>query len=188
MHLRLTIKVGVGSLERFVGVKRSHQMKEGASMKGFGSGVNDDFELKEGDTIIEVVGGVLSVHFYDKARGLIEKSMARSMIIKLLGREWNEFYLVKFQGERDYTKALIVGPWLVFGQYLTLLFLSWPLVIDDGDRRLRWPKKPKCPILLVSLPKPPTNLWGFGGHSHRRGLSLLEEGVLAHPRRPKTKH
>ncbi|MBA0586513.1 hypothetical protein Gorai_017252 [Gossypium raimondii] len=44
-------------------------------------------EEMEGDTITEVVGGVPSVYFYDKAHGLIEKSMARSMIIKLLGRE-----------------------------------------------------------------------------------------------------
>ncbi|KAK5838190.1 hypothetical protein PVK06_006917 [Gossypium arboreum] len=61
--------------------------EKGASMKGFGNGVNDDFELKESDTIIEVVDGVPSIHFYDKVYGLIEKSMARSMIIKLLGRE-----------------------------------------------------------------------------------------------------
>ncbi|MFQ6670579.1 hypothetical protein Gotur_035444 [Gossypium turneri] len=113
--------------------ERIHQMKEGASMKGFGSGVNDDFELKEGDTITEVVGGIPSVHFYDKARGLIEKSMARSMITKLLGREWNEFYLVKFQGERDYTKALIVGPWLVFGQHLTAVVFA----VATGHRRRR---------------------------------------------------
>ncbi|MBA0614006.1 hypothetical protein Godav_014345 [Gossypium davidsonii] len=107
---------GGGWVTRKVHRREEESSDEGGLEEmGFGSGVNDDFELKEGDTITEVVGGVPSVHFYDKARGLIEKKMT----IQLMDLE-NEFYLVKFQGERDYMKALIVGPWLVFGQYLTV--------------------------------------------------------------------
>ncbi|MBA0799030.1 hypothetical protein Gohar_009566 [Gossypium harknessii] len=88
----------------------------GLEEMGFGSGVNDDFELKEGDMITEVVGGRMGFNaLFNKIHSLWKLKMTS----QLMDLE-NEFYLVKFQGERDYTKALIVGPWLVFGQYLTV--------------------------------------------------------------------
>ncbi|KAK5843368.1 hypothetical protein PVK06_005823 [Gossypium arboreum] len=34
----------------------------------------------------------------------------------------NDFFLVRFQDENDYNKALIRGPWVIFGRYL----IVWP--------------------------------------------------------------
>ncbi|MBA0817652.1 hypothetical protein Gohar_021748 [Gossypium harknessii] len=32
----------------------------------------------------------------------------------------NDFFLVRFQDENDYNKALVGGPWVIFGRYLTV--------------------------------------------------------------------
>ncbi|KAK5836940.1 hypothetical protein PVK06_012746 [Gossypium arboreum] len=97
-------------------------------------------ELLEGDVITKAVDGVPSIHSLDRVNWFIERRMILSVIIKLLGRKmgfaasinrvqglWktmkpfqlmdleNDYYLVKFQDERDYSNALTKGPWTVFG-------------------------------------------------------------------------
>ncbi|MBA0694313.1 hypothetical protein Goari_004624 [Gossypium aridum] len=39
--------------------------------------------------------------------------------IQLMDLE-NDFFLVRFQDENDYNKALVGGPWVIFGRYLTV--------------------------------------------------------------------
>ncbi|KAH1114725.1 hypothetical protein J1N35_008103 [Gossypium stocksii] len=73
----------------------------------------------------------------------IERKMAKTIIMKLLGRSigfnvllkkitslWcprspiqlmdleNGYYLIKFNNEDDYNKVVFGGPWVIFGQYL----------------------------------------------------------------------
>ncbi|PPR85407.1 hypothetical protein GOBAR_AA35285 [Gossypium barbadense] len=87
----------------------------------------------------------------------IERNMVKTIIVKLLGRRigfnvllnkvssmWslrnpiqvmdleNDYYLVRFQDEEDYNKVLIGGPWVIFGQYLTVcLWLPFFFTMKD---------------------------------------------------------
>ncbi|KAG8475310.1 hypothetical protein CXB51_031953 [Gossypium anomalum] len=72
------------------------------------SWVEDDIELIEEDVKKEIMDGVPSIDFSKRVYSLIEKSMARMVVVKLLGRTigyntlWNK------------------GQWVIFGHYLTV--------------------------------------------------------------------
>lgn len=97
--------------------------------------VDEDFELGEEDAIKVMVDGILSVIFSDRVHQFIARCMARTAIIKLVGRKlsyssmvnrlklfWqtsqpfqvvdleNDYFSVKFRGEADYQHALSGGP------------------------------------------------------------------------------
>lgn len=83
--------------------------------------------------------------YLKRVYGLIDDSMSRTSIIKLLGRKidynalWNkvcalwkpvknfqlmdienDYYLAKCESELDYNNVLSRGPWVIFGHYLTV--------------------------------------------------------------------
>ncbi|MBA0574261.1 hypothetical protein Golob_001488, partial [Gossypium lobatum] len=70
-------------------------------------------DLKDGDVKVETVDRIPSITFLKSVHKHIEKRMTRTMIIKLMGRR------IAFN-EEDYSAALIGGPWIIFGQYLTM--------------------------------------------------------------------
>ncbi|MBA0649155.1 hypothetical protein Goklo_016753, partial [Gossypium klotzschianum] len=96
---------------------------------------DDGFVLLEGDVQTEVVDGISSISFSGKVHAMREKSMNRTMVIKLLGRKVgynalinkiyalkksimnikNESYFAKFQDVNGFMKALAKGPQVVFG-------------------------------------------------------------------------
>ncbi|PPD76875.1 hypothetical protein GOBAR_DD26191 [Gossypium barbadense] len=103
------------------------------------------FELMEGDVNMSMVNGIPAVAFSDRIKDILFKEMELTVILKLLGRNigynvlhnrilnlWkpaksfhlmdttNEYFLVKFQDIDDYNKVLTQGPWIIFGQYLTM--------------------------------------------------------------------
>ncbi|MBA0711837.1 hypothetical protein Golax_010981, partial [Gossypium laxum] len=87
---------------------------------------DDGFVLLEGDVQTEVVDGISSISFSGKVHAMREKSMNRTMVIKLLGRKIgynalinkiyalkksimnikNESYFAKFQDVNGFMKAL----------------------------------------------------------------------------------
>ncbi|KAL4272858.1 hypothetical protein GQ457_13G019130 [Hibiscus cannabinus] len=105
----------------------------------------EDIEVLDDDVIVDVSGPFLVICFSDRVHEEIDKSMERSLIVRLLGKTigyrmlWNrihalwspkgdihlvdlenDYYLVKFAAEEDYTKVLKEGPWTIFGSYLTM--------------------------------------------------------------------
>ncbi|KAK5771335.1 hypothetical protein PVK06_047533 [Gossypium arboreum] len=105
----------------------------------------DKFELVEGDVITRLVDGIPAIKFSERVYTWIQRSMAKTVIIKLLGWKigfnnfvsklnsmWklnrsfqlmdleNDYYFIKFQAKEDYDKALINGPWMIYGYYLTV--------------------------------------------------------------------
>ncbi|KAG8491005.1 hypothetical protein CXB51_014136 [Gossypium anomalum] len=93
----------------------------------------------EGDVLTEVVEGVPSITFSNRVQEYIECRMAKTIIVKMLGGKiglnvlvnkitslWspkcpiqlmdleNDFFLVRFQDENDYNKALVGGAWVVW--------------------------------------------------------------------------
>lgn len=89
----------------------------------------DKSKIQDGDVSSELIDGVPSITFSDRIKKFIEKGMAKTIIIKLLGRRitfkallnripllWktigsfqlmdleNDYYLVRFNEEKDYSK------------------------------------------------------------------------------------
>lgn len=106
---------------------------------------DDDLEFFEGDIRRSIVNGIPAIDFSERIQKTLFKEMELKVVIKLLGRNigygvlnnlisslWNPikpfhlmdiengYYLVKFQSIDDYTKALSQGPWMIYGQYLTV--------------------------------------------------------------------
>lgn len=105
--------------------------------------------------VTETMNGVSSIKFSSRVHQLIEESMSKSIIIKLLGRRigysafhnklyalWkpsrhfrlmdldNEYFLVRFQAIEDYTPVLARGPCVIFRKYLTVQ--PWRMGFDPS--------------------------------------------------------
>ncbi|MBA0579635.1 hypothetical protein Gorai_021885, partial [Gossypium raimondii] len=76
---------------------------------------SDEFDLNEGDIITSVVDGMPDIRFFERVHTLVQRSMTKLMVIKMLGRKisFNDYYIMKFQAKRDYEKALTEGSWVV---------------------------------------------------------------------------
>lgn len=91
------------------------------------------------------VNSIPTINFSERIKQLLVKDMTTTVVMKLLGRSlayntlhnrifnlwkpslWfhlmdveNIYFLVKFQGREDHVKVLTQGPWVVFGQCLTV--------------------------------------------------------------------
>ncbi|KAH1074111.1 hypothetical protein J1N35_026439 [Gossypium stocksii] len=106
---------------------------------------NNDLERLPDDVQTSIVNGVPAFRFSDPIKGILFKEMELTVVIKLLGRNngyntlynrisnlWkpisqfhlmnieNGYYLVQFMNKTDYDCILSQGPWIIFGQYLTV--------------------------------------------------------------------
>ncbi|PPD86400.1 hypothetical protein GOBAR_DD16661 [Gossypium barbadense] len=106
-----------------------------------------DYELEfdEGDIKNSYINGVPAIDFSKRINQFLVKDMTLTVVVKLLGKSigfttlqnrisnlWrpskpfhlmdieNGYYLVKFQNKKDYGNVLSQGPWIIFGQYLTI--------------------------------------------------------------------
>ncbi|MFQ6650061.1 hypothetical protein Gotur_022538 [Gossypium turneri] len=109
------------------------------------SQIREEFRLLEGDAKVKTVDRIPSLTFSKRVHKHIERDMAKTMIIKLMGRRiafhtllgkiqslWQpknliqlmdlekDYYLVKFQDDEDYATTLMGGPWINFEQYLVV--------------------------------------------------------------------
>ncbi|MBA0856950.1 hypothetical protein Goshw_005210 [Gossypium schwendimanii] len=116
--------------------------------------MEEDFALTKGDVLTEMVEGVPSITFLD--RGEIGFNVLLNKItllwnpkcpIQLMDIE-NDFFLVRFQDENDYNKALIGGLWVSFGRYLIVRPWSLDFSISRSgiESQVIW-------IRLLELPK-----------------------------------
>ncbi|MBA0674651.1 hypothetical protein Goari_016236, partial [Gossypium aridum] len=102
----------------------------------------EDIELREGDVKKEVVDGVPSIDFSNRVYSLIEESMSKMVVVKLLCGKltimlWNkvcalwkpsmrfqimdienDYYLAKFESVQDYKKVIEDSHWVIYGHYL----------------------------------------------------------------------
>lgn len=111
----------------------------------FGFSVDVDLEILEGDIHRSMVNGIPAIDFSERIQQILYKEMEQTVVIKLLGRNigygalnnrisnlWNPsmpfhlmdiengYFLAKFQSPDDYAKVLSQGPWMIYGQYLTV--------------------------------------------------------------------
>ncbi|PPE00436.1 hypothetical protein GOBAR_DD02532 [Gossypium barbadense] len=102
----------------------------------------EDIELREGDVKKEVVDGVPSIDFPTRVHSLIDESMSKTVVVKLLCGKltimlWNkvcalwkpsmrfqimdienDYYQAKFESVQDYKKVLVDGHWVIYEHYL----------------------------------------------------------------------
>lgn len=116
----------------------------------------NDFELLDGDIQRFIINGTLSIEFSNRINQILVKDMANTMVIKLLRRNiglsilqnkiynlWklsspfhlidieNGYFLTRFQNKFDCEKVLSEGPWIIFGQYLTVQ--PWSLSFNPAQ-------------------------------------------------------
>ncbi|KAA3488313.1 reverse transcriptase [Gossypium australe] len=135
----------------------------------------EDLEFLEGDIRISTINGTPAIDFSERIQQILFKEMESTVVIKLLGRNigyealsnrinslWNPskpfhlmdfengYYLAKFHSVHDYTKVLSQGPWLVYGQYLTVQ--PWTKEFDSSQPFpsivLAWIRLPGLPGFL----------------------------------------
>ncbi|MBA0627050.1 hypothetical protein Godav_004603, partial [Gossypium davidsonii] len=120
-------------------------MDRNVSSFGRDSASDGDFDLLAGDVQTSIVNGVPAISFSDRVKEILFKEMELTVVIKLLGQSigyntlhnritsmWkpisqshlmvieNGYYLVRFLNRADYDRILSQGPWIIFGQYLTV--------------------------------------------------------------------
>ncbi|KAL4279694.1 hypothetical protein GQ457_03G033660 [Hibiscus cannabinus] len=146
---------------------------KGRSGNGMPAIVNDAnpdevFVLDE-DCTVDDSGKYPTIRFSDRVHDRVDWSMRHTIIVRLLGRAigykvlldriyglWhprgelqlidleNNYYLVRFEDERDYVDVLVNGPWTIFGNYLTVQPWSRSFSTDE--------KHPTSIVVWVRLP------------------------------------
>ncbi|KAI9124196.1 hypothetical protein K1719_005496 [Acacia pycnantha] len=106
---------------------------------------DDDLVLNQGDVAIGLNGNVPTVDFATHILETLNHKMGLAVVVKLLGRKigyrqlrmklqsmWkpvgqcklidleDDCFLVRFKDDLDYQNALLNGPWVIFGHYLTV--------------------------------------------------------------------
>lgn len=105
----------------------------------------DDLVIEEEDFSVVMEGLIPTINFSDRVKNILVEDMRYAVVVKLLGRFTRQetlrvkieslwkptlgfklteleggCYLVRLNGEADYQKALLGGPWVVLGHYLTV--------------------------------------------------------------------
>ncbi|MBA0696253.1 hypothetical protein Goari_002825, partial [Gossypium aridum] len=96
---------------------------------------NEDLEFLEGDVIKSTINGISLINFSDHIQYILVKDMELTVMVK--------FY---HTAQLDFDEVLSWGPWIVYGQYLTVK----PWTIDFN------PLQPYPSVVLVWGEKEPT--------------------------------
>jgi len=105
----------------------------------------EEVVIREEDVVIKKDEAIPSISFSERVIDLLFQSMKLAVVVKLLGRSigykrlkdklinmWKPIgpiqlidleencFIVKLQDDHDYQSALIDGPWVIFGHYLTV--------------------------------------------------------------------
>ncbi|KAI9081975.1 hypothetical protein K1719_036237 [Acacia pycnantha] len=133
---------------------------------------DEDIVLNQGDVSIGLDGKIPTVDFASHVIETLNKKMGLTVVVKLLGRKigfrhlrsqlqslWrpsgqfklidlnDDCFLVRFQDDLDYQNALLTGPWMIFGHYLTVQ--PWTPAFKPQDyvvnQVIGWIRLPKLP-------------------------------------------
>ncbi|KAK8564890.1 hypothetical protein V6N12_058470 [Hibiscus sabdariffa] len=78
---------------------------------------DEDINLMEGDVIMSIVDGLISIDFSD--RNKLYENWKPSQPFKLMDIE-DDYFLVTLRTHDDFLHVLVDGPWKIFGHYLTI--------------------------------------------------------------------
>ncbi|MBA0739954.1 hypothetical protein Gogos_013179 [Gossypium gossypioides] len=148
----------------------------------------DDLDLLDEDIVRSSMNGILAIDFSDWINKFLIKDMKHTVVIKLLRRNiayatlqtkiyslWrpnqpfplmdieNSYYLAKFENPGDFERVLSQGPWIVYGQYLTVQ----PWSIDFN------PSQPFSNMVMAWIRQP-----GLPRHMYKRKILWEIEGMI----------
>ncbi|PPS02341.1 hypothetical protein GOBAR_AA18327 [Gossypium barbadense] len=86
----------------------------GQEVAGVDGGSDGDFILLDDDIIRSTVNGIPTIDFSDRVKEILYKEMEMTVVLKLLGQN------ISYGNKEDYDDVLTQGPWIIFGQYLTV--------------------------------------------------------------------
>ncbi|KAL4320027.1 hypothetical protein GQ457_18G015790 [Hibiscus cannabinus] len=131
-----------------------------------------DVDVKEDDVRIGGSNILPEIQFSDRVHNQVDAQLARSVIVRLLGKSigyrallnrvkslWNpkgdmciidldnDYYLVRFAIEEDFQKVLSEGPWVIYGSYLTVQPWSRDFSTSEAhpSHIMVWVRLPKLP-------------------------------------------
>ncbi|KAL4325050.1 hypothetical protein GQ457_11G008270 [Hibiscus cannabinus] len=136
---------------------------------------NEEVKLVEGDVTRSTVDGLISIVFSERVQALAVKNFDLTVVVKLLGRRigyntlrtrlldlWkpfeafrlmdieNDYFLVTFKSNSDFSNAVSGGPWVLFGHYLVVE--PWTVDFSTSqshpNRVLAWIRLPGLPVTL----------------------------------------
>ncbi|KAL4323711.1 hypothetical protein GQ457_11G030340 [Hibiscus cannabinus] len=172
--------VGDGVVFKFS--QRSGLRDAGVGMLSGKEAAELDVEMSDEDVQISSSDGSPEINFSARLHGLVDEKLAKSVIVRLLGRFigytallnriralWNPcgeiamidldngYFFIRFALEEDVSKVLTGGPWLIYGNYLTVQPWSRVLVkvvrIDYNTSEGKRGKFARL-VLVVDLNKP----------------------------------
>ncbi|KAL4366343.1 hypothetical protein GQ457_05G016040 [Hibiscus cannabinus] len=131
-----------------------------------------DVEINAEDVRISSSDGTPMINFSQRLHDLVDEKLSKLVIVRLLGRSigysallnrikslWNlcgevvmidldnGYYLIRFAFEEDVEKVLMEGPWLIYGNYLTVQPWSRDFLTDKNhpDKIVVWVRLPGLP-------------------------------------------
>ncbi|KAI9107936.1 hypothetical protein K1719_020809 [Acacia pycnantha] len=132
----------------------------------------DDLVIQQGDVSIGLNGNVPTVDFASHVLETLNHKMGLAVVVKLMGRRigyrqlrmklqsmWkpvgqcklidleDDCFLVRFKSDLDYQNALLNGPWVIFGHYLTVQPWSPSFKTQEHtiNQVMGWIRLPKLP-------------------------------------------
>ncbi|KAL4304528.1 hypothetical protein GQ457_10G007360 [Hibiscus cannabinus] len=136
-----------------------------------------DVEVREEYVIIRREGDLPEIRFSDRVHAAIDEKLAKSVVIRLLGKHigyralWNRimalwqpkgainlidldngYFLVRFAIEEDFNKVLTGGPWVIYGTYLTVQpwHRNFSTNEDYPSQIMVWVRLPNLPYRYYS--------------------------------------
>ncbi|KAB2017332.1 hypothetical protein ES319_D08G155800v1 [Gossypium barbadense] len=97
----------VSCRDKFVGNVEGRGSKEEAVLE-------QELEITEDDYMINTEGEYLKIAFFERIHEWIDKSMAKTTVVRLLGKN------IGYKALKDYDNALTGGPWVIYGHYLVV--------------------------------------------------------------------
>ncbi|KAE8660566.1 hypothetical protein F3Y22_tig00116951pilonHSYRG00405 [Hibiscus syriacus] len=131
-----------------------------------------DMDVYPEDVVLGVDGPLPAISFLDRVHDAIDAKLANSVVIRLLGETigykallsmikslWNllgeislfdldnDYYLVRFACEEDFSHVLTGGPWKIYGSYLTVQPWSrqFSTAMDYPMKIMVWVRLPGLP-------------------------------------------
>ncbi|XP_039056625.1 uncharacterized protein LOC120199667 [Hibiscus syriacus] len=132
----------------------------------------EEIVYQEGDVAMDLSGDYPKISFSNRIHELIDINMKQVIITRLLGKKigykalvyrihalWrplgnfnlidldNDYFLVKFENLKDYTRVLTEGPWMTYGSYLTVQHWSrnFPTTEKHNSHVIAWVRLPGLP-------------------------------------------
>ncbi|KAL4271801.1 hypothetical protein GQ457_13G020760 [Hibiscus cannabinus] len=171
-YIEETLHQEVDDLDKYLGVPLLHKRVTRATYAYILDKMRTRLSVTDEDVLLGGDNVLPEIRFSDKVHDAIDEKLAKSVIIRLLGKSigyrallniiqslWNpmgevqlidldnDYFLVRFAKEEEYVHVLTGGPWVIYGSYLTVQ--SWSRNFSTSteypEKIMVWVRLPKLP-------------------------------------------